>query len=315
MKLEQGLSRCAIHANRLIAVAPIGSFICNGGVFSMVFGIFHFRAFVFLIAFLLIPFVSFSASALDASAAPNDEATFVEQDYSSNLREAERLGQLIFEKDTAARVATDYFIDKHNLTSDRRIGGWITEEIDGGGYAVSFLGVSNSQTMAYYSIRVENGKVVKRSAEVFKQGVLASEKQASMYSARTMAAQAKFDLCSNRYNAVTIENADGSYFVYLLAATTDPNKMMIGGHYRAHINRNGHRVLDLKNFSKSCFSMPKEERALSVVFTHLLAPHPEEIHVFVSLLYGMPLYVLTMENDTTWSVNGARIKFVDKSAD
>ena len=239
-------------------------------------------------------------------------AALAEKDsYAAQVKEAERLGRLLFEKDRAASVATDFILDNYNLLDDGRVAGWIAERLGDDEYKVSFLGARDNQLFVYYSVTVRKGKIRRRSATAYEDGSPAGEKLEAMFKARTIAAEAKFDLCSDRYNTVVLENADRSFFVYLLAATTDPDKLMVGGHYRMHIDAVSRRIIEQKQFSTSCFAVPKQHGALAVMVSHVLAPHPEETHVFVSLLYGVQLYVATIDNNVLWKVNGADIEFME----
>jgi hypothetical protein len=89
----------------------------------------------------------------------------------------------------------------------------------------------------------------------------------------------------------------------------------MGGAYRVETDWRGSRVLSKRAFSKACIPMPTGPDAASVVVTHLLDPHPTEIHVFLSLLSSQPIFVGTIENRLLWVVKAGDIAFAKSLED
>ncbi len=112
--------------------------------------------------------------------------------------------------------------------------------------------------------------------------------------------------CSSRYNTVVLPDVDGSGFlVYVLAATTEPGKLMIGGHYRLTVSADGSKIERTDRLFKSCMTLEEgkdqEGEVAAHVTTHVVSPTPLEVHVFLNLLHGRPIYVLTTDG-IIWSV-------------
>ena len=119
--------------------------------------------------------------------------------------------------------------------------------------------------------------------------------------------------CTEQYNPVVLSgDAFGTegIVVYLLAATTRPDEIMVGGHLRVDLSRAGTEVITVKPLSKSCLAIPlkRDHQAKSAVFTHLISSMPTEAHVFLSLLYRLPLYVGT--DFGLWKIENGKILLI-----
>jgi len=79
----------------------------------------------------------------------------------------------------------------------------------------------------------------------------------------------------------------------VLAATTNPKAVLLGGHHRLTISANGHEVLEKRAFSNTCLTLKKDAAVAALYATHVLDPYPVETHVFASLLHHVPIYIGT----------------------
>ncbi len=230
---------------------------------------------------------------------------------------AEQVGAAIYRHDRAASVATDV-LDEIAFRRDNRLAGWVTEE-QGDSIVVTFIGgEGRNPSLALYRVAVSgDGKPGK--PQELKPGEPLSQDQIAQFAARTIASKQKFELiCTPQFNSVVLAAGSGdkhTWVVYMLPGTTDPKVLPVGGAYRIETDSKGSRVLSRRAFSKSCLSMPVKPEARSLVVTHLLDPHPTEIHVFLSLLVGKPIYVGTSENELLWAVNAGKIHFVSAMND
>jgi hypothetical protein len=98
--------------------------------------------------------------------------------------------------------------------------------------------------------------------------------------------------------------------VYLLAGTTRPNVAVLGRHYRAIARADG-TIDKIEPMSKgvieiSAADLPPGARKAGLVVSHVLSDWPTEAHVFASLLYRMPVGVVTARG--TFMVEGDRIR-------
>jgi hypothetical protein len=131
-----------------------------------------------------------------------------------------------------------------------------------------------------------------------------------------MAAGDSIPRCIDRpYNTVALPpEPDRTIPVYLLTPQTVNNRYPMGGHHEIDIAPDG-SVAAKRDFTHSCLEIGPAEgdspgKLAALFVTHLLDPHPTEIHVFTSLSAHYPLFVGTGAREV-WSVEGARISKLD----
>jgi hypothetical protein len=232
------------------------------------------------------------------------------------LKQAAILGKALYEKDMLAAWATDAMFREKILPNDKRIRGWVTLPVEGG-REVRFLGKEKDTLLLLYTVKFR--KFPSRSAMVVRheKPEMPSGDTRSMFRARKSAsASKKFKPFTNRYNTVVLPakliGAKG-WLVYLLAASTKADEIVVGGHYRVLVSPSGKKVLKVEPLSKSFFVIkkPKETEDKKLVgpyMTHLVTNCPFEIHVFLSLLHRTPLFVGTKYG--AWKVNSEEISFL-----
>ena len=179
-------------------------------------------------------------------------------------------------------------------------------------------GEGRKPQLALYRVTVSaEGKA--GEPEELKPGVPLTGDQIAQAAARAIAARQKFEfMCTPQFNAVVLPRGSGdkrSWVVYMLPGTTDASSIPFGGAYRVETDWKGSRVLSKRAFSKSCLQMPVRSDLESLVVTHLLDPHPTEIHVFLSLLAHKRIFVGTAENEFLWAVQDGKILFVERIED
>ena len=103
---------------------------------------------------------------------------------------------------------------------------------------------------------------------------------------------------------------DEGVLVYLLAGTTRPRVHVLGKHYRALVSADGRSVTRFEPLPKAVIEMELEpgDTPLQIDVSHILHDYPLETHVFASLLYRLPVTVLTARG--LWIVDGRRIFFL-----
>jgi hypothetical protein len=128
-----------------------------------------------------------------------------------------------------------------------------------------------------------------------------------MWRARQMAATTSFVTCTPGYNTVVLPREDDDpWTVYLLAATADPELVVLTGHHRVSVTPDGRAILRTESLAQDCVVSRRPVDVLGVVLTDDLRTEPIETHVFTSLLYAMPLRVRTARGE--FRVEGARIE-------
>ena len=233
------------------------------------------------------------------------EPVLVEDRYPA-LRDREAVGRLLFEKDRAAWLATDRVLERGGSVPDGVLG-WVTTP-GRDGWDVRFVSEGPEGYCSRLGVSVgSDGAGPVRETEGCEP--LGSELSA-MFRARQTAITAMTKRCTEAYNTVVIPQVGErpGWVVYLLAATTEPATLMVGGHARVIVGRDGNEVLEYLPLSKSCLqldiSSTVEGQGVAVV-THLLDDHPIETHVFQSIVHRVKFYVIT--ETAMWSVDQGKV--------
>jgi hypothetical protein len=222
-------------------------------------------------------------------------------------------GRLIFDLDGAAAVTSD---DLRARGVRAGIMGW-TVERDGDAMVVNYYTRGQGEALvAVYRGRVQRARVVSR--EVFPEGARPplTPVQRRIAAARDAMDGFAYQRCTRpRLNVTVIPpgDADAPVELYALAAQTEANVFPFGGHYLLTISADG-RIASQRPFADGCHNMPTREggrRPRAVHVTHMLDPLPTEIHVFMSVWTGLPLYVGIGEPQRIWEVRGDRIRLAE----
>lgn len=221
---------------------------------------------------------------------------------------AEKVGQAIFLHDKAAWQATDALMEARG--ADPAVRGWISLDIPGG-WLVRFIRVSDSSPCAAYDVtlRGETASVVALEPCQRLEGT-----QLASYNAREVAIQQLDERCTAQYNSVVLPGAlmgKSGWLVYLLAATTTPDEVVVGGHFRILVSSDGKRVLEKTKLSSTCLTLPPPangEKQVGAVVSHVISPYPIETHAFLSLLHQNPIYILTEKG--LWKAWDGQITFL-----
>ncbi|MEZ4333046.1 MAG: hypothetical protein R3F35_14900 [Myxococcota bacterium] len=116
--------------------------------------------------------------------------------------------------------------------------------------------------------------------------------------------------CSDRYHGVVIPagKAPGSdWLVYLIAATPDPSRIMLGGHHRFRIDFEGTTIREQVPLSESCRSVQYTEATTTLAFTASHPAEPVETEVFLNRLHGIPIEVSPSGGRGHWTIEDGRI--------
>lgn len=236
----------------------------------------------------------------------------------TQLRWIAARGQLLFDIDRAAWVATDDVRERLGRADMGLLRGW-TVERDGRGFLVNFYMGEGDARAVLYRGRVENRRVVSR--EVFPEGArpLLTPLQRRLADARGAIQHFGERPCTNApFNAAIVppDTADGPIDVYALTAQTEADNFPFGGHFRATLAPDD-TLSGKRGFMRSCFMAPRPtpgangEPPVGMFISHLLDPIPTEIHVFMSIWIGMPVFVGTPDR-RVWSVEGGNIRLVQR---
>lgn len=248
-----------------------------------------------------------------ASTAPAADDKTPPQVEAWSLQQTGAVGSAIFLQDRAAARATDALLARFGGKPPEGLIGWIVVP-NGEDQLVRFLVGDPAAPRPGYDILVD--KTGRAGAVIDSPDAALPDDQAARYFARNTAAAGIGALrCAARYNAVVLDDPDGDgWRVWLLASTTDANKVPMGGHYRFHVSADGRTVEKREQLSNSCLDLDRRQsgqngQPVGLMTNVIVAPQPLEIHVFLSLLNRLPIFV--MAGDKLWSVQGALIRQMD----
>ena len=230
-----------------------------------------------------------------------------------------KLGREIYDQDQLAWKATDILIEKIGERGMKKEGvvGWITVKRDGTN-VVRFLGMSGKQLQALYDIVFGFGAqpLLERTTNK-----ALGDDEIAQFNARQLAMKNIGEACSDRYNSVAIKDSDGKWLVWALAATTDDDLILIGGHYRFTISADGSKIIYNEPLSRSCLRFSRKEiikggkggKLASMVLGHLVSLTPVETHIFANLNYGILMFVGTPDG-RAWRLEEGSMHAVEMDA-
>ena len=223
-----------------------------------------------------------------------------------SLETVERLGKAIYEQDLVAWSATDILRAENKAgevpdSEMAKIKGWIvvgTPEAQ----VVKFIadGEQGPYAVKAYAFYSDEKRATAGAARPPSKGAL-TEPEHAQFRARKLALEHVKRRCSDRLNAVVLQDRDGGGFlVYVLAATTVPNVMVVGGHYRFTVSPDGRQIVQTDELSRACLMLSLNPSDKHVVVSHQISNAPIETHVFLSLLHRMDIGVVVASSQTLW---------------
>ncbi len=240
----------------------------------------------------------------------------IKKEYShldNSIEFREFMGHKLAQQDWAAEVGTDALIALGANLKHKKLKGFIVENNETH-WTLSYIGKRRFSEGIYYQINVTHQEIVKNSYKDYSdKPIKLTDWQKSIFRATETAMMTNILLCSNNYNPVVLPLSLGDtqyLFTYLLAASNQPDLVILGGHHRFIISQDGNKILQHKAHTKSCLSGEMIDSANSQVVTHLNDPIPNEIHIYISYLYEIPIYVWTPDQ-SLWQVSEGKITAVD----
>jgi hypothetical protein len=241
----------------------------------------------------------------------------IPSDLQDEVERSTEIGRMLFTLDTISAVGTDILLANVKDPASKRIGGYLTlPDIDQEGtfkkaFVVSFFTQDEPPRIAY---EIRFAKDSKPTFEAFDPPKAASSKFADLVHVRQVAIKER-PKSSQPINPVLIPGAargENGVLVYLLAGTKEPNIAVFGQHFLALVPYGGTSATYIKPLANSVLELPTVtpdgEKPALIAVSHLVTDYPLETHVFTSLLFGIPLVVMTKRGE--WQVDGARISLL-----
>lgn len=233
-----------------------------------------------------------------------DEAQAVE-------RVAER-GRQIYVQDQMAWHATDFVLENDLIKADGKGHFIAVPNPTGGGYVYFIRDRVFGKTKARRVAFDTSGKLSADTEEV----TLDPDVAGRFKALRTAKSSKALRFCSELVNSVVLADDEGDgWLVYLMSATREPNRMVLGGHNRVKVSRDGKQVLSVDYSANSCLVMetdatgPEGQEPEFMMVTHLVSDLPWETHVFQSISFDRPMIVLT--GSSAWRVRGDSLEKID----
>jgi hypothetical protein len=240
------------------------------------------------------------------------------------LRRAAERGDLIYDLDQAGSVSTDELLKQLPDPASSGIAGWIVEA-RGDRLDVTYYRSDHDRYTAAFTAQVQGKAVVASHMLAAGENARLTPVEIRMIQAREIAKRQNVQPCTaGAMNTVVLPPAapDDPISVYVLTAQVKTGEYPAGGHYEFDINAQGD-VVSSRKFTYSCLSLssraPGGSTPAGLVLTHMLDVTPTEIHVYLSKLSRLPVYVLTpvsrpasSDAHRIWAVNGDRIELVQK---
>lgn len=225
----------------------------------------------------------------------------------------EQLGRTIYEQDRRVAIASELVHDNFDVEAEHMVG-YVTagtpERL-----VVRYLRAAGSG-LAVVVDAVFEDLLLPALVQPKDTGVTPSE--LAQASARRQAAEDLASRCDGRYNTLAVPDPEGGgIVVYGIAASADPAKVMVGGHVRFRFSADGRTLRAAEPLSTSCAVTTREELGKAaasdgregLAIRNVLSDTPLESHVLLSLLYDLPLYVVTADLKM-WKVSKGKMSVV-----
>lgn len=228
------------------------------------------------------------------------------------VRDAEKLGQAIWRFDTAAARASDALTGSlpDKRLPDKTFGWVVTDDgADGGALHVHFLGESGADLEVLYRVRI-GGESAPPVVEIMDPPIALAPHVRGPATALRTAREAQVPRVDAPYNEVVLPAelvGQVGWLVYALAATTNAEEMLVGGHARIQVSADGTTVEEVFPFTRTDLRAPAGPAVATTTLTHIVSETPLEHHVFLCLLYKQYLRVLTELG--AWDVEHGRIVY------
>ena len=213
-----------------------------------------------------------------------------------SVPQLEALGRAIYEQNRRTRIASDVMHENYDAEK-MGINGWVTEG-DPAHLLVRFVHRDATGATAVLDAKFDELLLPEFAPPA---SPALTPAQAAQVAARETAEPHLSNPCETRYDNAVVPDPDGSGFlVYAIALANARTDVMLGGHRRFTVSADGTTFEHDDALTTSCLSAPLDKLQQSdgtkgVAVRANLSNTPLEIHVYLSLLYKIPLYVVTRD--------------------
>lgn len=234
-------------------------------------------------------------------------------EHEAAIREAEAVGRELFAHETAQQAATDAARRVRGFRRDRAVAGVLSTRVDDR-IEVEFVGPGDDgvQQVRYRAIANSDGQLLDGAERLATPEPLPAER-ARAFDVRQRAASYPFERCGEDAAVIVLPDTgagEGALRAYTLASA-QRNALAAGGNFRMDVAADDSIVAN-RQFTNSCIQLADDARSTALMLTHLLDPHPTEIHVLLGLRAGKPMFLLTTGNGAMWAIEAGAVRWVDR---
>jgi hypothetical protein len=245
----------------------------------------------------------------------------IPSDLQEKIAHAETIGMELRKHDLAAWKTSDALIEAKafkSLPGDMQ--GWLSFDA-GNAINVRYFAKNKDAIGVFAEAGMDLQTLQSDKGNIFPALRPASTQELAMLQARRNAINPKRLNCSDApFNSVILpvkknekENSVEEIHVYLLSPWTN-NNIPLGGHHLIKFKPDGKEIISEFSQTKACLNNdPNKFKNMSAfMVSHINSDTPTEMHVFMSLQYKKPIYVITPTNQMTWKIENGSIYLKDR---
>jgi len=241
-----------------------------------------------------------------AKAAPTPEQEPLTRDFGE--AQVISLGKQIYDQDQRSDVATNLARANGVNFAAENVRGWIVVR-DRAAERIRYVRDENGALVGAFEISFVAGATpqFKRLA-----GEPLNAAEEGQFRARMRAMTGVTMACSRLYSFVVFDHPQmDAFLIYAIAKPTEPGSIVIGGHYRFVVSRDGREGISAERLFRSCLTIsensPGFDKREGIAVTHAASLRPLESHVYLSLFYQTPVFVAAPDG-IIWKVDGLRVE-------
>ncbi len=222
----------------------------------------------------------------------------------------ETLGRALFEIERRTEIAVDLMNENYDAEQEK-IGAWVTEG-DPATLLVRFVRLTD--TGAEPVLDATFDKLLLPSFSSPSSSSLSAFQQSQIAARRTVQSHLQTP-CSRHYESVALADPTGSgLLLYALALEEEPTAVLLGGHHRFSLSVDGQTLRQADALSTACTvttlaKLQATDASQGVAIRANLSDTPLEIHVYLSLRYRVPLFVVTRDLKM-WEVRDGHMRVI-----
>lgn len=214
-------------------------------------------------------------------------------------------GSLLFHLDLAGSLARDH-VAARGLAPDAD--GWAVD-VGPNGYEVCFVGGDPLREMIAVTFAADGAPLAERRDGTPGWRVRTLAAAAATAAAATAGPERRSIIVVPPAAATAPGDAIEAY---AMRRAGRPGDVAFGMHERLILSGDGTRLLERIALSRTALLLEGSagRPPADITVTHLLGPVPSEAHVYLSLKHGVPLSVITTDNEEHWVVDGEQISLL-----